>query len=91
MCQRSAFPNADVFLSIRIVFTLTNSVDPDEMLHYATFHLGLHCQSTYLGVLNIQMVNRVNSQISLVRAFILTGNKRPCLCTFEGMLSSRKT
>ena len=20
-----------------------NSVDPDEMLHYAAFHLGLHC------------------------------------------------
>ena len=22
---------------------LTNSVDPDEMPHYATFYLGLHC------------------------------------------------
>ena len=25
---------------------LANSADPDEMLHYAAFHLGLHCQST---------------------------------------------
>ena len=25
------FPNNDVFLSVRIVFTLTISVDPDEM------------------------------------------------------------
>ena len=22
---------------------LPNSVDPEEMLHYAAFHLGLHC------------------------------------------------
>ena len=28
-----------VFLSLKICFVLTNSVDPDEMLH----HLGLHC------------------------------------------------
>ena len=24
-------------------FTSTKSVDPDEMQHYAAFHLGLHC------------------------------------------------
>ena len=24
-------------------FTLTNSVDPDEMTQYAAFHLGIHC------------------------------------------------
>ena len=24
-------------------FKLTNSVDPDELAHDATFHLGLHC------------------------------------------------
>ena len=24
-------------------FTFTNSIDPDEMQHYAAFHLGLHC------------------------------------------------
>ena len=23
--------------------TLANSKDPDEMQHYAAFHLGLHC------------------------------------------------
>ena len=28
--------------------TLTNSVDPDEMQHYAAFHLGLHCLQKYL-------------------------------------------
>ena len=25
------------------LFIFTNSVDPDEMQHYAAFHLGLHC------------------------------------------------
>ena len=37
------FPNYYVFLSLRIVFTLTNRVDLDEMVHYAVFHLGFHC------------------------------------------------
>ena len=43
----SGFPNYGAFLSLRIVFTLTNRVDPDEMLHYAEFHLGLHCLTKY--------------------------------------------
>ena len=30
-----------VFLSLK--FVLANSVDPDEMSHYAAFHLGLNC------------------------------------------------
>ena len=30
-----------------IVFIFTNSADPDEMLHYAAFHEGLHCLSKY--------------------------------------------
>ena len=28
---------------LKIFFTFTNSADPDEMPHYAAFHLGLHC------------------------------------------------
>ena len=28
---------------MKIIFTLTNSVDPDEMQLNAAFHLGLHC------------------------------------------------
>ena len=27
---------------------LANSADPDEMQHYAAFHLGLHCLPKYL-------------------------------------------
>ena len=36
-----------VFLSLLVVFILGNSVDPDEMQHYAAFHLGLHCLPKY--------------------------------------------
>ena len=36
-----------IFLSLKINFVLANSVDPDEMTHYAAFHLGLHCFQKY--------------------------------------------
>ena len=32
---------------MKISFTFTNSEDPDEMQHYAAFHLGLHCLKKY--------------------------------------------
>ena len=36
-----------IFLSLTIQFVLANSTDPDEMPHYAAFHLGLTvCIST---------------------------------------------
>ena len=43
-----------IFLSLKIVFILANSADPDEMLPYAAFHLGIHCLRKYLfiGILN---------------------------------------
>ena len=34
---------------VKIFFTFTNTVDPDEMQHYAAFHLGLHCLQKYLN------------------------------------------
>ena len=39
------------FLSLKVVFILANSSDPDEMQHYAVFHLGLHClpKNTFKG------------------------------------------
>ena len=47
---------------MEIGFGLANSADPDEMLHFVAFHLGLHsdtvCQSTLLGLSDTQMVNR---------------------------------
>ena len=42
------FLNYDLFLSLKIVLILANSADPDEMQHYAAFHLGLHCLPKYL-------------------------------------------
>ena len=32
----------NVFLSLEMESVLANSADPDEMLHYTAFHLGLH-------------------------------------------------
>ena len=32
-----------LFFCLKVFFTFTNSVDLDEMQHYAAFHLGLHC------------------------------------------------
>ena len=37
-----------VYLSLKIDFVLANSADPGEMPHYAAFHLGLHCSTSYL-------------------------------------------
>ena len=31
------------FMSLKIVCFLANSEDPDEMLHFAAFHMGLNC------------------------------------------------
>ena len=32
-----------IFFNLKIFFTLTNNVYPDEVWHYVTFHLGLNC------------------------------------------------
>ena len=42
------FPKSIVFLSFKIDFVLANRADPNKMLHYAAFHLGLHCLPKYL-------------------------------------------
>ena len=49
-----SFPKYDVISVPDDYFTLTNSVHPDEMQHYAAFHLSLHCLPKYhLGVSSI--------------------------------------
>ena len=45
---RLQFAKNIVFFCLKIFITFTNSVDPDEMQHYAAFHLGLHCLQKYL-------------------------------------------
>ena len=41
--NRQNVPNYDVSLSLKVVLIFANSADPDEMQHYAGFHLRLHC------------------------------------------------
>ena len=41
--HRLLFTNKVVFHSLKIVFVLANSLDPDEMPKEEAFHLGLHC------------------------------------------------
>ena len=36
-----------IFLSLKVVFVLANSVDTDEMKQYAALHLDIHCLSKY--------------------------------------------
>ena len=44
-----------VFFCLKIFFSFTDSVDPDEMKHYAAFHLGFHCLQKYRMYLNNSM------------------------------------
>ena len=39
-----------VFLSLQVDYVLANSADPDEMPHYAAFHVGLYCLPKYLFI-----------------------------------------
>ena len=48
MGRKPTFPKCDVFLSLGSVLTLTNSIDPDVMQHYAEFNPGFHCFSNNL-------------------------------------------
>ena len=36
-----------VFLSLKVIFIIPNSADPDETQYYAAFYLGLHCLPKY--------------------------------------------
>ena len=55
-------------LSIKIVLFLANSADPDEMLPYATFHLGLHCMPKYLitGIQNEKVNYHMMSRLGVI-------------------------
>ena len=36
------------FLSLKFIFVLVNSADPDEILQFAAFHWGLHFLTKYI-------------------------------------------
>ena len=46
--SHSNFKKKYCIYCLKILSTLTNSVDPDEMQRNAAFHLGLHCFQKYL-------------------------------------------
>ena len=49
------FEHTIVVLYLKIIFVLTNSIDPGGMSHEAVFHLGLHClPKCHLGVSRIE-------------------------------------
>ena len=37
----------NVFFCLKIIFSFSNSADPDEIQHHAAFHLGLHFLQNY--------------------------------------------
>ena len=64
---RMEFLNYDVFsVGEDFFFTLTDSLDPDEMLRTVTFHFGLH---HFAGFLYMQMVN-YHLQRELIHLFL---------------------
>ena len=53
--------NYDTVLSLKIVFILANSADPDEMSHYAVFHQGFHCLPIcqFTGISRLKRVKHI--------------------------------
>ena len=44
------FTKYEIWFAPEVCFISTNSVDPDEMPHFAAFNLCFHCQSNCLGL-----------------------------------------
>ena len=57
MGHMSYFLNFNIFLSLKIVFILANSADPDEMSQYVTFHLFL--QFAKISVYQVSRMKRI--------------------------------
>ena len=59
--QISVLPSVYLFVCLsicqKVILLLANSVDPYEMQYNAAFDMCLHCQSTLLGLFNIQKAN----------------------------------
>ena len=60
-----------MFLSMKIIFTLTNIAEPAEMPNFVAFHLGLHCLPKYaFGSLQLYKGLKRDKHILLYFAFI---------------------
>ena len=53
--QKLKLPGTTVFLSLKIILVLANSVDPDEIMQHFIWVFTV-CQSMHLGVNSIQRV-----------------------------------
>ena len=85
------FLNICIFC-LNIFLTLTNSVDSDEMQHYAAFHLCLHfCKSTHLGVSQIQRVNFLFEKLLSCRLewILISWFPKGYMSLFVSMLTSK--
>ena len=71
-----SLPNSDVFLYLKIIFALTNSVDPDEIHLFVALHLGLHCLSECS--FRSQLFN-IHEQVSTVHSARQKGKQK---CSF---------
>ena len=63
-------------------FLSTNSADPDEMLHLAAFHLGLHCLPTHKNFIKHFQTNKlkmdyIENLLQLKHASALQGSPIP--------------
>ena len=49
--QVTTFKKNYICFSCVCFFVMANSLDPDEIAHYAAFHLGLHClrKNSFIG------------------------------------------
>ena len=81
------FSNNIVFLYLKIDFVLPNSADPDEMPHYAAFHLGLHCLPEYPGYRGLMGFNSTRGECQLHKSYghILTEIRAVQRCFFPGI------
>ena len=59
--------------SLKDALILANSADPDEMLHYAAFHLGHHClgKYTFRGLQNTKGLSLLSLFYNFQREHIL--------------------
>ena len=64
-CHMSTFPNQNVLHSLKIVFLVANSEDPDEMLHFQYTSKGYNDMSRDMRFPTMWYVRPAKAQISM--------------------------
>ena len=70
MNRRSEYLSFKIFLSMKIVFILAISIDPDEIPHYVAFHLCIQCFPK--SPLPVPRMNRVNAILCDTKFYFLS-------------------